>query len=86
MKVKNKLLLIFTFIPLIIFAQTRTDFSGLKFCIDPGHGGHNPANDRYVVPDPGIEFWESESNFQKALLLDTLLKQKKCLGNFNKIH
>lgn len=59
-----------------MYGQTRTDFSGLKFCIDPGHGGHNPANDRHVVPDPGIDFWESESNFQKALLLDTLLKQK----------
>ncbi len=76
MKVKSKFLFVAVFIPFLLIAQQRTDFSGLKFCIDPGHGGHNPANDRYVVPDPGIEFWESESNFQKALLLDTLLKQK----------
>jgi len=54
----------------------RTDLSGLKFCIDPGHGGHNPANDRHVIPDPGTDFWESESNFQKALLLKTLLEAK----------
>jgi N-acetylmuramoyl-L-alanine amidase len=54
----------------------RTDLSGIKICIDPGHGGNNPANDRYVVPDPGIEFWESESNFQKALLLKALLEAK----------
>ena len=27
-----------------------------------------------MVPDPGTAFWESESNFQKALRLDTLLK------------
>ena len=54
----------------------RTDLSGLRFCIDPGHGGHNPANDRYLVPDPGTEFWESESNFQKAMRLDTLLKAR----------
>ncbi len=58
-----------------LYAQ-RTDLSGLKFCIDPGHGGHNPANDRYLVPDPGTEFWESESNLQKALRLDTLLKAR----------
>jgi N-acetylmuramoyl-L-alanine amidase len=51
----------------------RTDFSGMKFCIDPGHGGHNAANDRHVIPDEGTDFWESESNFQKALRLDTLL-------------
>ncbi len=61
----------------IVVAQTAhaqiTDFTGYKFCIDPGHGGHNPANDRYVVPETGTEFWESESNFQKALRLDTLL-------------
>jgi N-acetylmuramoyl-L-alanine amidase len=57
------------------FAQ-RSDLSGIKICIDPGHGGHNPANDRYLVPDPGTEFWESESNWQKALLLKTLLEAK----------
>ena len=76
MKVKIKFLIAFIFLPLILISQQRNDFSGLKFCIDPGHGGHNPANDRLVIPDPGIYFWESESNFQKALLLDTLLKQK----------
>ncbi|MBM4177108.1 MAG: T9SS type A sorting domain-containing protein [Ignavibacteria bacterium] len=57
------------------FAQ-RTDLSGLKFCIDPGHGGNNAANDRLVVPDPGISFWESESNFQKALLLKPMIEEK----------
>jgi len=50
--------------------------SGFKICLDPGHGGHNPANDRLVVPDPGVEFWESESNFQKSLLLKSLLEAK----------
>ncbi len=59
----------------------RTDLSGLRFCIDPGHGGYNgglgnPADDRHVVPDPGIDFWESESNFEKALLLKALLEQQ----------
>jgi N-acetylmuramoyl-L-alanine amidase len=57
----------------LLFAQ-QSDLSGLKICIDPGHGGNNPANDRLVVPDPGIQFWESESNFQKALLLRTMLQ------------
>jgi N-acetylmuramoyl-L-alanine amidase len=53
-----------------------TDLTGLKFCIDPGHGGHNGANDRHLIPDPGTDFWESESNFQKALRLDTLLQAR----------
>jgi N-acetylmuramoyl-L-alanine amidase len=56
----------------LLFAGTR-DLSGLKFCIDPGHGGYD-SDDRHVVPDPGIDFWESESNFQKALLLKSLLE------------
>ena len=54
----------------------RADLSGLKFCIDPGHGGHNPANDRHVIPDAGTDFWESESNFQKALHLKALLEAR----------
>jgi len=58
-----------------LFGQTA-DLSGLKFCIDPGHGGNNPANDRHVIPDLGADFWESESNFQKALLLKGLLEAK----------
>ncbi|MBP1658122.1 MAG: hypothetical protein H6Q31_2723 [Bacteroidetes bacterium] len=52
------------------------DLSGLKFCIDPGHGGHNAANDRHLIPDVGTDFWESESNFQKAKRLDTLLTER----------
>ena len=59
-----------------MWAQAQTDLTGVKFCIDPGHGGNNAANDRHVIPDPGTDFWESESNFQKALRLDTLLKAR----------
>jgi len=69
------LILLLVALPGLLLAQ-RTDLSGLKFCIDPGHGGNNPANDRQVFPDPGVEFWESESNFQKALLLKTMIEQK----------
>ena len=54
----------------------RSDLWGITICIDPGHGGHNAANDRNVIPDPGTDFWESESNFQKALLLKPLLEAK----------
>ncbi len=53
----------------------RADLSGLKFCIDPGHGGYS-SDDRNVQPDPGVNFWESESNFEKALLLRALLWQQ----------
>lgn len=57
-------------------AFTQTDLTGIKICIDPGHGGYNAANDRHVIPDVGTDFWESESNLQKAMRLDTLLKAR----------
>jgi N-acetylmuramoyl-L-alanine amidase len=70
------------FITAVGFAQ-RTDFSGLTIVIDPGHSGYN-SNDRQLsLPDlniPGLPvwqayFWESYSNWCKALYLDTLLTE-----------
>ena len=69
-------LLVFLLLGVNSSLAQRSDLSGLKFCIDPGHGGHNPANDRHLVPDAGTDFWESESNFQKGLLLKALLEAK----------
>lgn len=54
----------------------QTDLSGIKICIDPGHGGHSDATDRHLIPDPGTNFYESESNFQTAMLLKSLLEAK----------
>lgn len=70
----NRRLAILFIAPLLAYSAyaQRTDLSGLKFCIDPGHGGFN-SDDRNLVPDPGVNFWESESNFEKALLLRQLL-------------
>ncbi|MBI3110026.1 MAG: N-acetylmuramoyl-L-alanine amidase [Ignavibacteriales bacterium] len=70
-----------TILLVLIFAAgiatgQNSDLSGLTICIDPGHGGNNPANDRHVIPDPGTDFWESESNFQKALLIKALLQEQ----------
>jgi N-acetylmuramoyl-L-alanine amidase len=39
-------------------------------CIDPGHGGHE-GDDREIST---TGFWESESNFEKALYLKTILE------------
>ena len=49
--------------------------SGLVIVIDPGHGGFE-SDDRHLIPDPGTDFWESESNFRKALHLKPLLEQQ----------
>lgn len=50
------------------FAQ---DFSGLKFCINPGHGGNDPANDRFIET---TGFWESEGNLTKGLYMRDILE------------
>ncbi|MDA3859625.1 MAG: Ig-like domain-containing protein [Melioribacteraceae bacterium] len=66
MRIYKILLLIFIFSTLT-FSQS---LEGIKICIDPGHGGHDTGNDRYMpVPD----FWESEGNFSKAWQLEGIL-------------
>jgi N-acetylmuramoyl-L-alanine amidase len=80
MRRNNMKKFLYTFFITLVFTFTllgqRTDLTGIKICIDPGHGGHNEANDRHVVPDPGTDFWESESNLQKAFLLKPMLEAK----------
>lgn len=52
-------------------AALAQPLSGVSICIDPGHGGHDPANDRYVAT---TGFWESESNWSKANILKPMLE------------
>jgi N-acetylmuramoyl-L-alanine amidase len=74
---KRFLTILVLFVSIVSFAYPqRSDLTGIKICIDPGHGGYDPADDRRLEPDPGNVFWESESNFQKALLLKSLLEAK----------
>lgn len=47
---------------LLLSVVTAQDLSGLKFCFDPGHGGHE-SDDRHMI---FADFWESESNWSKA--------------------
>ncbi len=54
---------------LILFLSGLTlsqNFNGTKIYINPGHGGHDPNNDRYI---PQTGFWESEGNLTKGLRL-----------------
>ena len=46
------------------------DFSGIKICINPGHGGHD-GDDRYIEE---TGFWESEGNLTKGLYLRDILE------------
>ncbi len=48
------------------------DLFGTKIYINPGHGGLDPANDRFVSQ---TGFWESVSNLDKGLALRSILAQ-----------
>lgn len=50
------------FIGMLLNAQ---DFSDVRICLNPGHGGHD-SDDRYI---PLTGFWESEGNLTKGLYL-----------------
>jgi N-acetylmuramoyl-L-alanine amidase len=55
------------------------DLTGVKIYVNPGHGGHDPANDRnvqtipFALGDPN-GYWESNSNLTKGLALRDLLR------------
>ena len=53
-------------------ALNAQDFSGIKIYINPGHGGHDPSNDRYIEQ---TGYWESEGNLTKGLYLRDILVQ-----------
>nr|AIF26841.1 hypothetical protein [uncultured bacterium fosmid pJB102C1] len=63
------------------YDSTAVDLSGLRFYLNPGHGGYNP-NDRsaWTVPVPETwtnpdGYWESEVNLRVALYLRDMLEQ-----------
>ncbi len=64
----NKVISIIIISAALLFGQ---DFQGTKIYINPGHGGNDPANDRYI---PQTGFWESEGNLTKGLYLRDLLE------------
>lgn len=67
----NKRVLLFIVLLLnaaLVFGQ---DLKGVKICINPGHGGHDPANDRFI-PETG--YWESEGNITRGLFLRDILQ------------
>ncbi|MCK5824691.1 MAG: N-acetylmuramoyl-L-alanine amidase [Ichthyobacteriaceae bacterium] len=62
-------------------------FNGVKICLDPGHGGHNGANDRYIfwmdkyinkynsADEYDLSYWESNGNFYTALYMREVLQE-----------
>lgn len=70
---KNRFLLLFVVLfSSAFFAQNMT---GIKVCVNPGHGGHDPANDRFIQ---ATGFWESDGNVDKGLYLRDILKAWGC--------
>jgi hypothetical protein len=50
----------------------KTDFSGIRIFINPGHGGHD-SDDRHMLE---TDFWESDGNLEKGLYLRQLLTDR----------
>lgn len=73
MNSRNRAWLFFVMIllPATLFGQ-RSDFSGLRIFINPGHGG-NDGDDRHMI---ATDFWESEGNLTKGLYLRHLLEDR----------
>ncbi len=65
MKVFEKIIILL----LITFSVSAQSLSGVKICIDPGHGGRS-SDDRFIA---ATGFWESESNWDKANYLKPML-------------
>ncbi len=70
MKKIYSFLLLITFLVSSVNAQQLT---GYKLCIDPGHGGHDAANDRQIFLPNGIIYWESEGVLETAFHLKKML-------------
>lgn len=59
---------------IFIFSLTA-QLNGVKICLDPGHGGYDPANDRKIELPYGLIFWESVGNLMTANHAKELLTQ-----------
>jgi hypothetical protein len=64
---------------LLTITASAADLTGIKIYVNPGHGGHDPANDRNIVtiPFPAGDvngYWESNSNLTKGLALRDMLQ------------
>ncbi|MEP0368972.1 MAG: N-acetylmuramoyl-L-alanine amidase [Cyclobacteriaceae bacterium] len=51
-----------------------TQLSGVKICLDPGHGGHD-SNDRPTDLGVGTTYYESDANWEAVGYLDSLLQK-----------
>lgn len=68
---KKRFLFVIVFIVSLSSYTFAQPLAGKKICVDPGHGGHDPANDRYIA---ATGFWESDGNWDKALHLRGILQ------------
>ncbi|HPD58719.1 MAG TPA: N-acetylmuramoyl-L-alanine amidase [Paludibacteraceae bacterium] len=66
------------FLAIFAVSSPSQNLSGIKICVNPGHGGYD-SDDRNVVIAPFTSgdpngFWESKSNLDKGLMLKSMLE------------
>ncbi|MCK5824453.1 MAG: N-acetylmuramoyl-L-alanine amidase [Ichthyobacteriaceae bacterium] len=67
-------------LPVLSFGQVYTEkldastFNGKRFCLDPGHGGHD-SDDRENPIKFGIVYWESDGVFAQAHITSDILEE-----------
>jgi hypothetical protein len=69
---------LFLFVMLMSLMAQAGDLTGIKIYVNPGHGGHDVANDRNILTIPFEAndpngYWESNSNLAKGLALRDML-------------
>lgn len=69
---------LFVFLASFVVSAQAQNFSDIKICVNPGHGGYD-SDDRNVVIAPYSSgdpngFWESKSNLDKGLKLKSMLE------------
>ncbi|MBI3123465.1 MAG: Ig-like domain-containing protein [Ignavibacteriales bacterium] len=70
----KKIILLIGLALLSLSSLQAQSLAGYKIYINPGHGGHDPANDREIKLSAEVTFWESEGNLAKGLYLKTMLE------------
>lgn len=71
----NRYILIILAMFMFATIANAQSLSGLKLCIDPGHGGHESDDRENPLSDGSGTYWESERNLKVAYWLEDIFQE-----------